>query len=353
MMTNITPSVDTSVDPIVNSEINNKTKPPGSLGMLESLALSVARIQGKTERNLSLNKPQVLVFAGDHGIAENGISIAGSEVTVQMIANFLSGGAAINVFSRLHQCDMMVINSGVKNAISDVESEDVQLLSYSAGKGTQDFSQQAAMSEEQLHQCMAAGESLLEKHIPKACEVIAFGEMGIGNTAAAAAIFALITELQAQDCVGRGTGISDAQFDKKLALVQQGIDRVRKQYTGDIVAENIAREVAGFEIIQMCSTMLAAAKVGKIIIIDGFIVTSAAMLAIQMEPNVKDYMIFAHCSDEQAHQKMLQHLNVKPLLDLGLRLGEGTGAVLALPILKSAIAFYNQMATFESAGVVV
>lgn len=335
------------------AQINQKTKPPGSLGKLEKLALQIALIQGTAERNLRFNNPHVVVFAADHGIARHQVSIAGSEVTAQMVGNFLAGGAAINALSKANQCTMTVINSGVKHDIAVSEIKDVKLLEYVAGKGTMDFSETSAMSEEQFQFCLAAGAAVIEQHTPTECDVIAFGEMGIGNTSSAAALLALLHNLKASDAVGRGTGISDQQLQTKTEIVHKAIDRVSPLYLENPDAKLLLKEVGGFEIVQMCSAMLIAAKHKKIVVVDGFIVTAAAMLACAIEPTVRDYMVFAHQSEEQAHAFMLQTLQADPLLSLDMRLGEGTGAVLAMSILRSAVAFYNDMSTFESVGIKV
>lgn len=348
----ITP-VDRDAKQSIQNRIDQKTKPLNSLGRLESVALQMALIQQKKSDNLTLNNPYVLVFAADHGIAKHNISIAGSEVTAQMVANFLTGGAAINAFCRANDCAMTVIDSGVKYPLPELVSSEVSFIDASTGKGTEDFSTQPSMTPEQLSHCEEVATRIVQQELPPDCDVIAFGEMGIGNTSSAAAILALTRRVDANEIVGRGTGITDQQYQAKISLVQRGIDRVNHSYLKTLNAEDILREVGGFEIAQICYGMLAAAEAQKVIIVDGFIVTAAAMLAISMEPRIRDYMVFAHCSDERAHIDMLNYLDVEPLLDLGLRLGEGTGAVLALPLLKSAVAFYNDMATFESAGVVV
>lgn len=337
----------------VLAQINQKTKPPGSLGQLEELALQIALIQNTAKRSLTVKNPHVLVFAGDHGIAENNISIAGSEVTAQMVANFLSGGAAINALSKANQCQVKVINSGVKHDIPASVVKEVEFINFSAGNGTADLSQSSAMTHEQLKQCFSAGVAVIENHVPEDCDVIALGEMGIGNTSSAAALLGVLLNAEAVEVVGRGTGISDTQFQMKTELVQNAIHRVSSEYQKKGDVKLVLQELGGFEIAQMCSAMLCAAKRRKIILVDGFIVTAAAMIAIAIEPNVKDFMVFSHCSQEQAHQKMLDTLKVKPLLNLGMRLGEGTGAVMAVPILRSAVAFYNEMATFDSLGIKV
>jgi nicotinate-nucleotide--dimethylbenzimidazole phosphoribosyltransferase len=204
------------------------------------------------------------------------------------------------------------------------------------------------MTQAQAQQALLFGQRFAAQEIAAGSNLLAFGEMGIGNSSAAAAILAAISNTPAEQCVGLGTGINPDQLTKKIALVKKGVARVN-----DKSPLNILSELGGFEIAQICGAMLATAQAKKIILVDGFIVTAAALLAVQFNPNARDYMIFAHESEEAGHQLMLKLLNAKPLLHLGLRLGEGTGAALALPLVQSAVSFYNQMATFDSAGVKV
>lgn len=333
-------------DSLLNN-INQKTKPLGALGQLEDIALQIALIQHqeqKTEK-LAINNPVMLVFAGDHGIADEGVSIAPSAVTQQMVLNFLAGGAAINCFCRSNNLPLKVIDAGIKFEITPTPHN---LISQRIAAGTKNFAQESAMTPEQAEQALQLGAKLAENEIRAGANLLAFGEMGIGNSSSAAAILAAISKAPIENCVGLGTGINPEQLAKKIALVKQGVARIT-----DAGPINILAEVGGFEIAQICGAMLATAAAGKIILVDGFIVTAAALLATQLQPNARGYMIFAHQSEEAGHQLMLRLLNAKPLLNLGLRLGEGTGAALALPLVQAAISFYNDMATFESAGVTV
>ena len=349
------PKVNKSIQHSICEEINQKTKPPGALGQLEAVAMQVALVQGTSDRVLKFEHPHTLVFAADHGIARHGVSIAGSEVTQQMVLNFLQGGAAVNTFCQTMDAQLTVINCGMLTELPETTglSGETNLLGFSAGFGTRDFTREAAMTEEQLYFCFEAGEQILHSHVAESSNVVCFGEMGIGNTSSAAAIFALLSHRNAMDVVGKGTGINEAQFLNKVNLVQSALDRVRDYETLDLTPERILMEVGGFEIAQMVSAMLHAASLKKLIVVDGFIVTAAAMLAIEINSEMKNYMVFSHCSGEKAHKLMLADLEVSPLLNLGLRLGEGTGAVLALPLIKSAVNFYNNMATFSDAGVTV
>ncbi|MES2822875.1 MAG: nicotinate-nucleotide--dimethylbenzimidazole phosphoribosyltransferase [Pseudomonadota bacterium] len=336
----ITP-VDYSLQEKILNNINQKTKPLGALGQLEQLALQIALIQ-QTEK-LAITRPLMLVFAGDHGIADEGVSIAPSAVTQQMVLNFLAGGAAINCFCRSNELPLKVIDAGIK---FEIIPPPVNLINHRIAAGTHNFSQRPAMSIAQAEQALTLGAQLAESEIANGSNLLAFGEMGIANSSSAAAILAALSDAPVASCVGLGTGINPEQLAKKIALVTQAVGRI-----SDKSPLNIIAEVGGFELAQICGAMLATAQAGKIIVVDGFIVSAAALLAVQFNPSARDYMIFAHQSEEAGHQLMLSMLKAKPLLNLGLRLGEGTGAALVLPLIKSAVSFYNDMATFASAGI--
>jgi nicotinate-nucleotide--dimethylbenzimidazole phosphoribosyltransferase len=335
-------SLDRSNMAAITSTINQKTKPIGSLGDLEGIATKIALIQ-KSEK-ISIN-PAVVIFAADHGIAEEGVSIADSIVTRQMVLNFLNGGAAINCFCRIQNLPLFVVDAGIKYELSP---QPARLINQRIAAGTKNFSCAPAMSIQEAEKSLDLGASLAEQFISQGFNTIAFGEMGIGNSSSAAAILAAITKAPVYECAGRGTGISDEQFAKKIQLI--GIALSRISYSSPSPLELLS-ELGGFEIGQMCGAMLATAQAGKIILVDGFIASTAALLATEFNPHVCDYMIFAHQSHEKGHQLLLQALNAKPLLHLGLRLGEGTGAALAIPLLKAAESFYNDMASFSSAGI--
>ena len=335
--------LDRSPEPAIQQHIDQKTKPLGALGRLEELACQLALIQ--RQERITIEQPTMLVFAADHGIARHGISIAPSDVTRQMVLNFLGGGAAINCFCREHQIELKVVDAGILTPI-----DDPRLIHQRLGAGTADLSVEPAMSQEQAHLGLQLGSELAKAQIAAGCNLLAFGEMGIGNTTPAAALLAALTGVPVAACVGRGTGIDDAQLSRKISLVSQALARVGDG--SDPV--RLLAELGGFEIAQITGAMLAAAEQQITMLIDGFIVTSAALLAVKIAPAARDYMIFSHGSSEgSGHGIMLETLKARPLLDLGLRLGEGTGAALALPLLRSACAFYNEMASFASAGVSV
>lgn len=344
--------VSKTQDPLIQQKIDLKTKPPGALGQLESLALQIARVQAtdlqQTDQPqntvLKIVHPTMLVFAGDHGIAAEGVSIAPSEVTRQMVQNFAHGGAAINVFCRQVGFRLEVIDCGILTPVEGVEG----IIDQRLGAGTGAIHLEPAMALETVDKGFAMARDLIERHHQAGCNLVAFGEMGIGNTSAAAAIMAAIMQLDVIDCVGRGTGINSETLERKLMLIELALLLHQSALTGP---KSVLACLGGFEIVQMTGAMLAAAERKMLVVVDGFIATAAALVAVQIAPNVRDYLIFAHQSDEQGHQRMLEFLQAKPLLSLGLRLGEGTGAALALPLIQASVNFYNQMASFSDAGI--
>lgn len=344
--------VSKTQDPLIQQKIDLKTKPPGALGQLESLALQIARVQAADSQQtdqpqntvLKIVHPTMLVFAGDHGIAAEGVSIAPSEVTRQMVQNFAHGGAAINVFCRQVGFTLEVIDCGILTPVEGVEG----IIDQRLGAGTGAIHLEPAMALETVDKGFAMARDLIERHHQAGCNLVAFGEMGIGNTSAAAAIMAAIMQLDVIDCVGRGTGINSETLERKLMLIELALLLHQSALTGP---KSVLACLGGFEIVQMTGAMLAAAERKILVVVDGFIATAAALVAVQIAPNVRDYLIFAHQSDEQGHQRMLEFLQAKPLLSLGLRLGEGTGAALALPLIQASVNFYNQMASFSDAGI--
>ncbi|MCB2382656.1 nicotinate-nucleotide--dimethylbenzimidazole phosphoribosyltransferase [Shewanella sp. SR1] len=344
--------VSKTQDPLIQQKIDLKTKPPGALGQLESLALQIARVQAtdlqQTDQPqntvLKIVHPTMLVFAGDHGIAAEGVSIAPSEVTRQMVQNFAHGGAAINVFCRQVGFTLEVIDCGILTPVEGVEG----IIDQRLGAGTGAIHLEPAMALETVDKGFAMARDLIERHHQAGCNLVAFGEMGIGNTSAAAAIMAAIMQLDVIDCVGRGTGINSETLERKLMLIELALLLHQSALTGP---KSVLACLGGFEIVQMTGAILAAAERKMLVVVDGFIATAAALVAVQIAPNVRDYLIFAHQSDEQGHQRMLEFLQAKPLLSLGLRLGEGTGAALALPLIQASVNFYNQMASFSDAGI--
>jgi len=335
------PSVSLALNEALQQKINTKTKPPGSLGRLETLALQVGKIQNTLTPELK--SPTILVFAGDHGITEEGVSPFPQEVTAQMVLNFLNGGAAINVYCRQHNLSLHVVDAGVNGNLP----EHPDLVAAKIGRGTKNFAQSPAMSSEECEQALKKGAELSRTLPDTECNVIGFGEMGIGNTSSAAAMMQRYTGLPLEDCVGKGTGLDDSGLVRKGRILQKALD----QHDKIDEPHEVLATFGGFEIVMMVGAMLESAVLGRILLIDGFIAGSAFLAASRIVPEIQQYAVFAHQSDEQGHSEMLKFLQVEPLLSLGMRLGEGTGSAVAFPLLQSAVAFLNQMASFESAGV--
>lgn len=318
--------------------LDHKTKPLGALGQLEALALQLGLILD-TEKPV-LHAPQMVVFAGDHGMAARGVSAYPSDVTWQMVENFLAGGAAVSVLARQHGLALTVVDAGVAKDL--VPRGGLQVRKIAAG--TADASQGPAMSRAQCSAALAAGADVVQG-LPG--NAVLFGEMGIGNTSSAALLMSRLTGVPLAQCVGRGTGLDDEGMKRKLAVLN---DALQANAQADLPLDVLAA-FGGFEIAMMCGAMLQAAAQNRVIVVDGFIATSALLVAQTLQPAVLQRCVFAHQSDESGHARMLAHFNAKPLLNLGLRLGEGSGAALAWPLLQSACAILRDMASFDSAGV--
>lgn len=336
---------DTALAAALQHKIDRKTKPLGALGRLEGLALQIGLIQQTLTPEL--RQPHILVFAGDHGAARAGVSAYPQDVTWQMVENFLAGGAAINVFTRQLDIGLTVVDAGVNHDFGKRPG----LINAKLGPGTANYLEQPAMSAEVRDAALARGRELAHNLAANGCNCLGFGEMGIGNTASASLLtHCLVGEAGGADLAtitGRGTGLDDAGLARKRALLQQALQR------GGRPSEPLAAlaEYGGFEIAMMAGAMLGAAEQGMVLLIDGFIVTSALLVAHAIEPAILPYCVFAHRSQEPGHRVQLAHLGVEPLMELDLRLGEGTGAALAYPLLQAAVNFLNEMASFESAGV--
>ncbi|MFA0236910.1 nicotinate-nucleotide--dimethylbenzimidazole phosphoribosyltransferase [Vibrio sp. 10N.222.55.C7] len=347
--------LDTQYSQYIQHRIDQKTKPLGALGLLEKVAHQLALIQSQGKEaaveHIELNKPSIIIFAGDHGIADEGVSIAPSAVTQQMVLNFLSDGAAINCFCAVNNIDITVVDTGI---LLPVESDSDMLISQRLGTRTNNFANEAAMSLETVERGIELGTDLVSKTISNGTNIIMFGEMGIGNTSSASAILSALANRAAAECVGLGTGINNEQLARKVAVVEQGVARCKGLDANEVKdIKEVLAQVGGYEIVQMVGAFLGAYQNKTPVLVDGFIVSVAAYVATLIEPSCRDYMIFAHRSEESGHKILLDLLDAEPLLDLGLRLGEGTGAALAMPIIRAAAEFYNNMASFESAGVTV
>jgi len=325
-------------------KIDQKTKPLGSLGQLEQVAKKLGLIQQRLDPQFG--QPHLLVFAGDHGAAKAGVSAFPQDVTWQMVENFLAGGAAINVFARQADMHLAVIDAGVAHDFGKRSG----LINAKVAPGTANYLEQPAMTVEQCAMAIERGAEISRNLFANGCNIVGFGEMGIGNTAAASLITHCLTGVSLADCVGRGTGLDDAGLIRKQGLLEQALGRYRAA-GGSNEPLAVLAEFGGFEIAMMVGAMLAAAEAKMVLLIDGFIVSSAALTAARLFPALTEYCVFCHRSAEPGHQALLRALQAEPLLDLGLRLGEGTGAALAYPLVQAAANFLNEMASFESAGV--
>jgi nicotinate-nucleotide--dimethylbenzimidazole phosphoribosyltransferase len=323
------------------------TKPLGSLGMLEDIAAQMVSIR-KGDFAEPLRKA-VYVFAADHGIAVEGVSAYPSEVTRQMVLNFLAQGAAINVLAKLHCVKMNVVDVGVDADFDPMEG----LLDHKVRKGTRNMLREAAMSDAEVVQALEVGSQLAAEAKADGQGLLAIGEMGIGNTTAASAITSVMTGKPVALVTGKGTGLdvrAHAHKQKIIeAVVQKHFAAVGPRSTPDPL--DVLRCVGGLEVAAMTGMILGAARDGIAVVVDGFISTAAAAIAFAIEPRVRGYLFAGHQSEEPGHRVLLEYIGLKPILSLNMRLGEGTGAVLAMPIIESAMCLYNQMATFASAGV--
>jgi nicotinate-nucleotide--dimethylbenzimidazole phosphoribosyltransferase len=326
------------------AHLDKLTKPTGSLGRLEDLAAQIVSIL--QERFGEPISKAVYVFAADHGVAEEGVSAYPREVTHQMVLNFLAEGAAVNVLSRLHCVSLHVVDVGVD---ADLESAP-GLMHRKVRRSSRNMLKEPAMSEDEVAQALAIGAQLGVEAAVAGHTFLAIGEMGIGNTTAASAITCALTGAAASLTTGRGTGVGPMAHARKIRVVEAAVVKHCTAPSSSSPAE-ILRCLGGLEIAAMVGMVLAAAEHRLVIVVDGFISTAAAALAVAIEPNVLGYLVAGHRSEEPGHKLLLDHLELAPILTLGMRLGEGTGAVLAMPILESAISLYTRMATFASAGV--
>jgi nicotinate-nucleotide--dimethylbenzimidazole phosphoribosyltransferase len=321
--------------------IDNKTKPLGALGRLEEVAKHIGCLQNTLSP--SIDKPTIVVFAGDHGITAEGVSPYPREVTHQMVLNFMNGGAAINVFANQHQIALKIVDAGV---ICDFDPHP-QLINAKIGFSTKNFLIEPAMTEEECEQAIHKGADIVAQTHAEGCNTIGFGEMGIGNTSSSAALMHLLTEIPLEACVGSGTGLDEIGIRHKIHVLKKAIADRNITKTPLTVLSTFG----GFEIAMMVGAYLQAAELKMLILVDGFIATAALLVAVKLYPNLLDYCIFTHQSQEKGHQKLLQALKAQPLCHLEMRLGEGTGIAVAFPIIIAAVNFLNEMASFETAGV--
>jgi len=321
--------------------LDQLTKPPGSLGKLEGLAVKLAGITGNVRP--VFDKRSVIVMAADHGVCEEGVSAFPAEVTPQMVHNFLAGGAAVNVLARQASADVVCVDIGV-----NAEMSHPGLLQRKLRYGTGNMAKGPAMSREEAEAAIRVGAEVVADAVSQGVRLFVTGEMGIGNTTASAAIMSSLTGIAPQQSVGRGTGVNDERLRHKISVVERALE-VNRPNANDPL--DVLAKVGGLEIAGMTGVILGAAAHRCPVVIDGFISTVSALLAVRIQPNVADYIIASHVSHEQGHRALLQELGLNPMLELDMRLGEGTGGVLALHLVDAACRIVAEMATFESAGV--
>ncbi len=321
------------------NKINNIAKPKGALGQLEELAIQVAMIQ--QDLNPQLNKPYNLVFCADHGIVEEQISQSPKEVTWQVVYNMLSGGAGISFLCRQHQVGLRLIDVGVDYDFNGING----LLERKIRRSTRNYLYEPAMTSEEFEQAIQIGEECVNQIFEEGSNIVSFGEMGITNTASSAMLMTLLTGFPLKECVGRGSGLDNEGLEHRYQILSQAL----ANYKGDSSPLDVMSYFGGYEMVAVLGGMLRAAELGMTILIDGFIMTACLLVASKLYPTILQYVVFAHQGDEAGHKKLLNYLGAKPLLNLGLRLGEGTGAICAYPLLVSAIKMMNEMASFQDA----
>jgi nicotinate-nucleotide--dimethylbenzimidazole phosphoribosyltransferase len=335
-------SVDAHLEPQIIDHLNDLTHPPGSLGRLEELALRYCKIRNTTTPRLQ--KKRIYIFAADHGVSEENVSSFPKEVTQLIVLNMLQGGAGVSVLSRHTGVENCVVDMGVDGDFIDQPTLIHKKIRY----GTANFCKGAAMERAEAEQAILIGASLAQQAADEGVDLLGTGEMGISNTTPSAALFAALLPAEIEAVTGRGTGISDAQLRHKIEVIRKGLEINRDQLTDPLSA---LAAVGGLEIAGICGLCLGAAALRIPVVVDGFISSAGALVATLLKPEVKDYLLFSHQSAEAGHRLFLERINANPLLDLGLRLGEGTGAALAMGLVDASIKIYNEMATFSGAGV--
>lgn len=331
---------DNALRPAIQEKIDNLNKPKGSLGRLEELAMQICLIQQTLSPELS--HPCHLLLGGDHGIEREGVSVSPREVTWQQMINFTQGGGGVNMFCRQHGFKLRIVDVGVDYDLSSVPG----IIDRKIARGTRNFLYEPAMTEEEFNQAIQVGVDLADDCIAEGCKVLCIGEMGIGNTSPSSIWMHLFCDIPLNDCIGAGAGLDSPGIRHKREVLAQAVSNWKKANDQNPIAY-----FGGFEMVAAIGAMLRAAEQHLIILIDGFIMTACAMAAIRLYPDSQDYMIFTHCGDESGHRMMLDAIGARPLLHLGLRLGEGTGALCAFPIVDSAVRMINEMNNFDNARI--
>jgi nicotinate-nucleotide--dimethylbenzimidazole phosphoribosyltransferase len=336
--------INRSLESAIQEKIDNLNKPKGALGRLEELAIQVCLIQQSLTPSLA--NPCHLLFGGDHGIECEGVSVSPREVTWQQMINFTHGGGGVNMFCRQHGFKLRIVDVGVDYDLSAVEG----IFNHKIARGTKNFLYEPAMSEKEFDQAIQIGSELVDECIAEGCKVLCVGEMGIANTSPSSIWMSLFGNIPLAECIGAGAGLDKPGIQHKYEVLSKALENYRSQEPQPTTITPL-RYFGGFEMIAAIGAMLRAAEQHLIILIDGFIMTACAAAAIQLYPNVKDYMIFTHCGDESGHKRMLDMVGAKPLLNLGLRLGEGTGALCTYPLIDSAVRMINEMNNFDNARI--
>ena len=341
---NIIP-VDRSLQGAIQEKIDNLNKPKGSLGRLEELAMQVCLVQQTLEPSLA--HPCHLLLGGDHGIEREGVSVSPREVTWQQMINFTRGGGGVNMFCRQHGFKLRIVDVGVDYDFSDVPG----IIDRKIARGTKNFLYEPAMSEEEFDRAIQIGSDLVDDCVKEGCRVLCIGEMGIGNTSPSSIWMSLFGDIPLKDCIGAGAGLNNDGIRHKYEVLSKALAH-HQSYLSPLTSHLLPLRIfGGFEMIAAIGAMLRAAELHLIILIDGFIMTACALGAILLYPASQDYMIFTHCGDEAGHKMMLDIVDAKPLLHFGLRLGEGTGALCAYPLVDSAVRMMNEMNNFEKAQI--
>ena len=337
-------SVDNSLQPAIQAKIDNLNKPKGSLGRLEELAMQICLIQQTLEPSLA--HPCHLLLGGDHGIEREGVSVSPREVTLQQMINFTHGGGGVNMFCRQHGFKLRIVDVGVDYDLSNIEG----IIHRKIARGTRNFLYEPAMSEKEFDQAIQIGCDLVDDCIAEGCRILSIGEMGIANTSPSSIWMHLFTGIPLKDCIGAGAGLDTTGIRHKYEVLSNALANYQATTHHPTPITHI-RHFGGYEMIAAIGAMLKAAEKHLVILIDGFIMTACALAAIQLYPAAKDYMIFTHCGDESGHKRMLDAMGANALLNLGLRLGEGTGALCAFPIVDSAVRMMNEMNNFDNARI--
>ena len=332
---------DENLRPSIIDKINNLTKPKGSLGRLEEIALQIALIQQTLTP--TLHKPQNIIFAADHGIVDEGVSLSPKEVTWQQLSNFLHGGAGVNFLCRQHGFELKIVDAGVDYDLPYEKG----IIDMKVRRGTRNYLYEAAMTQEEMELCIERGAEVVRRCHEEGSNVLSFGEMGIGNTSSSSLWMTYFTGIPLEQCVGAGSGLNQQGIRHKYEVLKRSMEN----YNGDGSATDIIRYFGGLEMVMAVGAILQAAELKMLILVDGFIMTNCMLAAMQLCPAVKDYAIFGHCGDESGHKLILEYMQAKPLINLGLRLGEGTGAICAYPLVDSAVRMINEMDNFAHASI--